>query len=320
MKAVRCQNGRVLVQEVARPEGPGVRVQIASAGICGSDLHLVAGAFPMAHTLGHEFAGTLADGTAVAIEPIAPCGECIPCQRDDYHLCTLGPSMIFGMARDGGMAEEVLVPEATLVRLAPGLAARDACLVEPLAVAIHGLRQAGVGPDTRVAIVGAGSIGLSAVAATVAMGARPRLLARHDFQRAAGERLGADIAENDDADCDVVVDAAGSSSALEAAVNLSRPGGLLLLLGTYWDGFDAPIFPICLREIRILPSSMYNRGPAGRDVEVAARMLAENPEIARTLISHRLPLEAAAEAFELARDRTRGAIKVVLEPGAAAAS
>ena len=68
MKAVRCQNGRVLVQEVARPEGPGMRVRIASAGICGSDLHLVAGAFPMAHTLGHEFAGTLADGTAVALE------------------------------------------------------------------------------------------------------------------------------------------------------------------------------------------------------------------------------------------------------------
>ena len=164
MRAVRCSGGSVQVVDAPTPQGEGVRVRVVSAGICGSDLHLLESDFPLPSILGHEFAGTLSNGRPVAIEPLAPCGECEFCECGDYNLCRTGPGIILGTGRDGGMAEEVMVPERAIVPLPAGLEPRDACLVEPLAVAVHGLRRAGLRGDQGVAIVGGGSIGLCAVA------------------------------------------------------------------------------------------------------------------------------------------------------------
>ena len=302
------------VVDVPSPTGEGVRVRVRSAGICGSDLHLVGGAFPVAGTLGHEFAGELADGTAVAVEPLDPCGVCPACACGDYHLCRLGPAMLFGVGPDGGMADEVLVPERALVQLPQRLELRDASLVEPLAVSLHGLRKAGLRGGTRVAVVGAGTIGLCAAAIAVDAGADVTLVARHDHQREAGERLGASVGDPG-VDYDLVVEAAGAPEALERAVMLCRPGGSVVLVATYWHGkIELPAFATCLREITIVPSSLYGRTGAGRDIDLAAALLARRPEIARTLITHRFPLDAAAEAFECAANRSSGVIKVVLEP------
>jgi len=312
MLAVRCAGSGIEVVEVPEPRGEGVRVRIAAAGICGSDLHMVDMGFPVAGTLGHEFAGLLSDGRAVAVEPIEPCGTCEPCRVGDYQLCELGPGILMGVGRDGGMTQEVLVPERALVPLPAGVEVRDASLVEPLAVAIHGLRLARRGGERRIAVVGGGTIGLCAVAAARAAGAEVGLEARHASQREAGARLGARPAEGL---YDVVVDAAGSPQALERAVELCRPGGTLSLVASYWDGkIELPGFAVTLKEIRIVPSSMYGRAGSARDVDAAASLLAREPEIARTLITHRFPLEAAPEAFAKARERSSGVIKVVLEP------
>ncbi len=319
MRAVRCSERGVRVVDVppSDPNTEGVRVRVASAGICGSDLHMVEGGFTMGRTLGHEIAGVLPDGRPVAIEPLDPCGGCDPCREGEYNLCERGPGMLLGVGLDGGMADEVVTSERSLVTLPGGVEARDACLVEPLAVAAHGLRlaarlSAGRRSPGRLAVVGGGSIGLCAVAVARAGGAEVGLAARHEHQRAAGARLGARELEGR---YDLVVDAAGSASALEQAVELCAPGATLLLLATYWDGKLAfPSFGVTLKEVRIVPSSLYSGAGERRDVDVAAAVLGSNPEIAATLISHRFPLDAAAEAFAVARDRESGAIKVVLEP------
>lgn len=311
MRAIRCSGGCVEVVELPAPQGDGVRVRIRSAGICGSDLHLLDGGFPLAHTLGHEMAGVTPDGTPVAIEPLLPCGVCEYCESGAYNLCTLGPGIILGTAHDGGMADEILVPERCLVPLAAGVDPRDACLVEPLAVAVHGMRRAGLVSNQRVAVIGGGSIGLCAVAAATHAGAQVTLVARHDAQREAGARLGARELEGS---FDLVVDAAGTKSALASALELCRPGGKLLLVATYWSGLELPGFALCMKEVNVVPASMYGRDGGARDVDVAAGILAARTEIASALITHRFPLHAAPEAFEVAADRVGGAIKVVLEP------
>jgi threonine dehydrogenase-like Zn-dependent dehydrogenase len=311
VRAVRCSGGSVEVVEVPSPVGDGVRVRIRSAGICGSDLHLVEGGFPLARTLGHEMAGTAPDGSPLAIEPLLPCGSCPRCREGAYNLCAKGPAIVIGTAHDGGMADEIIVPERCLVPLAAGVDPADACLVEPLAVAVHGMRRAGLRGNQRVAVVGGGSIGLCAVAAATQAGAQVALVARHDAQREAGARLGAREAEGS---FDLVVDAAGTTSALERAVELCRPGGKLLLVASYWSGLELPGFAVCMQEIDVVPASMYGRQGGRRDVEVAASILASRPEIAPALITHRFPLDAAPEAFAAAADRGSGAIKVVLEP------
>jgi threonine dehydrogenase-like Zn-dependent dehydrogenase len=309
MRAVRCTEGAAAVVEVPLPEGDGIRIRVASVGICGSDLHLEQWNLPS--TLGHEMAGFLPDGTAVSVEPMAPCGSCPECQSGSYNLCQLGPSMLIGTGRDGGMADECLVPASAIVPLAGGVPVGDACLVEPLAVAVHGIRRGRVGPGDRVAVVGGGSIGQLSLVAAQAVGATVDLEARHDHQRAVAQELGAgDVTDR----YDVVVESAGTESALLRSVELCRPGGRVVLLGTYWDTAALPGLQIGMTEIDLVPASMYARAGSVRDVDVAARLLADRPELGRLVITHRFPLDAVREAFAAGRDRSSGAIKVVLEP------
>lgn len=312
MKAVHCHAGHVQVREVEPPSGEGVRVHVRSAGICGSDLHLINGNFELNVILGHEMAGVLDDGRAVAVEPLVPCGQCAPCRGGDYQLCQSGPSMVMGVGRNGGMAEQIKVPERSLVPLPSGVPVQDACLIEPLAVALHGLRLAGFRPNQRVAVIGGGAIGQCAAAAAVAAGAEVHLWARHDSQRGAAERLGVRL--EGEGSFDLVVDAAGTDSALQQAVELAAAGGTLLLLASYWGGLSLNGFGVSMKELKLVAASMYGASGGRRDIDAAAALLARHPAIGSALITHRFPLDAAAEAFAIAANRAAGAIKVVLEP------
>lgn len=312
MRAVRCCDKKVQVVDVPSPSGDGVRVKVRSAGICSSDLHMIDAGFELPATLGHEVAGILTDGRAVALEPIAPCGHCDMCIAGDYHQCRLGPGMIHGVAMDGGMADEILVPERCIVPLPNNVSADDACLVEPLAVAAHGIRRLDLKPGNTVAVIGAGAVGLAATSILTSHLKEVHVSARHAAQQLAVERLGGSVGVQ--GEYDVVVECAGNSAALEQAAQLCKPGGTILILATYWEGVSLPAFEVCMKNLTIRAASLYGRHGMVRDVEMAAQLMAQRPELADILITHRLPLDAASEAFGIAADRKAGAIKVVLEP------
>ena len=138
------------------------------------------------------------------------------------------------------------------------------------------------------------------------------LIARHDAQKLAGERLGAKTEAS--GDYDVVFECAGTSASMADAVRLCRTGASLVMLATYWEGLQLPAFEVCGKELKIRSSASYARNGAVRDFDVAVAIMARNPAIAASLITHRMPLDAAVEAFAVARDRAGGAIKVVLTP------
>ena len=230
MKAVRCHNHEIHVHEVSPQRRRGA-------------------------------------GQDCLSEPTVYCGQCERCVRGDYNMCVRGPDAVMGVGRDGGMTEEIIVPEKCLVRLPGGIRTEDACLVEPLSVAVRGIALAGINDKYKVAIVGGGSIGLCAVAIARQAMSAVHLFARHDAQKRAGEILGATLGGESD-DYDLVIDCAGTDLAMEQAANLCRPGATM----------------------------------------------ARNPLIAPTLITHRLPLEAAAEAFAIAADLKQGSIKVAFNP------
>jgi threonine dehydrogenase-like Zn-dependent dehydrogenase len=166
-----------------------------------------------------------------------------------------------------------------------------------------------------VGVIGAGTIGLCAVAALAPTGATVELAARHDHQRAAGDLLGAaEMPARTKGRYDVVIEAAGTSESMESAVRAAKPGGTVVMLATYWSGLQVPAIELCSKEVSLVPASQYSSADGVRDVELAASLLATTPAVAQTLITHRFPLDAATEAFAVARDRTAGAIKVVLEP------
>ena len=310
MRAVRHTERGIEVREVPPPTGPGVRVRVRSSSICGTDLVMTRGA-PFPFTLGHEFAGLLDDGSAVAVEPINSCGTCDQCAVGNHQRCRSGMEVFYGMGADGGLCDEVVVPSHCLHPLPPELPVADACLVEPTAVALHGLRAAGVEAGQRVAVIGGGSIGLLAVAGAKGAGADVDVLARHPAQIDAGRRLGAGAPQGE---YDLVVDAAGSSAALASALELARPGGAVLLLAVYFGEVPLLGVPLLSKELTVLNAMAYSHHEGGSDFGAAVALLAAHPEIADTLITERFPLDEAAEGFRTAADRAAGSIKVVLEP------
>lgn len=311
MKAVNYSAGKVVVVDVPRPSGPGIRVKITSVGICGSDLAMLDSGFDIAGIPGHEMAGVLSDGTPVAIEPVTPCGVCEFCLVGEYQVCRSGVERIFGVGRNGGMAEELIVPDRCLVRLPTRIDAKTAALVEPLAVSVHGLRRARAKRGDRVVVIGGGTIGLCAVAAAVAIGCKVDLAARHDHQKEAGARLGAGEPSGE---YDLAIDSAGSASGAADACEWLKPNGKLLLLSASWDDVKLPGLTLASKEPEIICSTMYSQDGVTRDIDNAAYLLGMNPVIGKVIVTHRFPLEAAADAFAMARDRKAGVIKVLLEP------
>ena len=301
MRAVRCADGRPNLVEVADP--------VAAASICGSDLALLGLGLPT--TLGHEIAGTV-DGIAYCVEPTVRCGSCDQCRAGATQRCRgPAPHGLLGVAFDGGLADRVAVPPECLVPLPDGLPVTDASLVEPLAVCWHALRKVSARPGERALVVGGGSIGLLAVAAARAMGLVVDLAARHRHQQVAGESLGAGTPSGE---YDILVESAGTASAMATCVERAAPGARIAVVGVNQDGWSPVGIPLLLNELTITGSYCYGRGHDAHEFSEAAAVLAADPQIAATVVTHRFPLADAAEAFRVAGDRSAGAIKVVLAP------
>ena len=311
MKAVRNAPPSVEVVDVDEPEGVGELVRVVATGICASDLkYLRWGSTQIA---GHEFAGVLEDGTAVAVEGFFGCGKCEQCEQGTYNMCTAGPPTAPGMLSPGGMSEWFRAPRHVLVPLPPGLDVADASLVEPGSVAWHSCHQGEIGPQTRVAIVGAGAIGILAAASAQQMGAAEVAVeARHPHQHEARECIGAVVPTSG---YDVVIETGGSESALQRAVELARVGGTVVHLGLYDPGTAWPMDAAFIKEVTLRPSLGYcSHYGYRRDFAEAADLLAARPELTSTLITHRFPIEDAVEAFRLAQDKSKGVFRVVVEP------
>ena len=190
MKAVRGAEGGVDVVEVEEPPGTGELLEMRSTSVCASDLLYIRLGSRM--ILGHELAGIREDGTEVVVEALYGCMECAQCLRGAYNLCPTHGERALGVTADGGMAEQFRAPAERLIPLPPGLELRDAAIVEPASVSWHAVRLAGAGPGKRVAVVGAGALGLLAAAGARRMGVEDVAIeARHPHQREVGERLGA---------------------------------------------------------------------------------------------------------------------------------
>jgi len=326
-----------VVDDVPRPVvGPDdVVVAVRSCGICGSDLHWWHGELmqPLACP-GHEIAGEVAEvgaavtalreGDHVALEGIASCGTCSWCRAGTYNYCrSMG---IVGMTIPGGFADFVRIPARHCFPIPAGLGFAAAALSEPLGVAVHGVRLAGVTIGQRVLVLGAGTIGLAAVIAARASGAGEVLVtARRPQQRAAALALGAHrvLDDADDAGLreaaqesplDVVIETVGGSAdTLATAAATCRPGGVIVVLGVFTTSVPFPALHVVARELRVQGAMVYNRVGSRADFEIVQDLLArDGRRIGETLVTHRFALDDIAAAFRTAADKTSGSIKVTI--------
>lgn len=308
MRAVRGTSEGLEVVEAADPRADPSReiVSVSRAGICGSDLHIIAEGFAGV-TLGHEFAGRLDDGRLVAVRPTGACGSCAPCVSGRINLCTSAFGAFHGGLIDGGWAERVSVDRSTMFTVPESVTPGGAALVEPLAVAVHGVRRVAIAEGDRVAVVGGGSVGLAVVAALSHLGVEVDVDARYPHQQLAAERLGARIGLR--SNYEFVFDAVGSQSAVESSVRACRSGGSIVELGVFWQPVTLGR-ELTLREISLVPALFYAHDHSQSDFDLAIEIIAKRPDIESILVTHVFGLDDAAEAVRVAGDRSAGAIKV----------
>ncbi len=342
MRAAFCvEAGKIEIRDVPVPEPADheVTVRVRNCGICGSDLHFFCGHLPPPPVCpGHEISGEIArvgpgvtrlrEGDPVVIEPLIACQRCNFCRSGNYQLC---PHVkVLGNMADGGFADYVRVPESAVFPVPGDLDWAVAALVEPLAVAVHGLRIAPMHAGDRVAVLGAGTIGLLSVVAARHNGAgEVWVSARYPHQAEAAKALGADRVFTGPAAAtelfeagsrtapDIVVETVGGrADTLEQALPLVRAGGSVVVLGLFTSMPQLNGILLVVREIRVVGSMTYGRTIAGADFERAVEVLRAEASAVRGLVTHRFPLENIATAFQTASDKGSGAIKVSVEASA----
>jgi 2-desacetyl-2-hydroxyethyl bacteriochlorophyllide A dehydrogenase len=329
MNALVWRGADMAVTKVPRPADLAGRalIDVAYAGICGTDLHICDGTHPRARpglVIGHEFAGRLAEpvdglkaGTPVTVEPLLWCGRCAACRHGMRHVCDR--LRMVGIDEPGAAAEQVSVPAELLIPLPAGLDLRHGAFVEPLAVAVHAVRRSRLRLGEVVAVVGAGPIGLALAICARLAGASEVLIAetapaRRDLAR----RLGFTVVDTldlaarrqaGDPTCAVLLDATGAAPVAAAFAGWVNPGGRIVLVGVHSVPAPVDLQRLTFSEIEVIGTRVYLR----EDIEVAIRLIASGAADPEPLLTRTVPLSAAAGAIDLLRDGSQ--IKVLIEVG-----
>lgn len=309
-----------------------VLLRITAAGVCGTDVHILAGKLRFVEpplVLGHEFAAVVEEcgpavrrvqpGDRVKCDSVVGCGACEWCARGATQFCPAGSE--FGITRDGGWAEWLVAPERNLHRLPEAITDEVAAILD---VEVFGaLRKPAVAPGATVAIFGPGPAGLIATQLARILGAGCVILCGTRWERLeVGRELGADhvvhVGEQDPVraireltggrGADLVFEASGSAPAVTAAIEAVRPQGKVVLYGVHGKPLaDFPVDRVVLKDIELYGALADRTGWE----ELIALVAGGRLNLAR-LITHAFPLEAAWEAYRAASSRASGCLKAVL--------
>ena len=309
-----------------RPAPGEVLIRVSLAGICATDLELARGYMGFAGVPGHEFVGVVVQandqahqsgellGRRVVGEINCPCGTCELCRRGLGNHCP--QRTVLGIAgRDGAFAEYLTLPAANCHVVPDHVSDRAAVFAEPLAAAVHVLDAVALTPQTRVAVLGTGRLGLL-VAQFLAQqrceldvfGRNPRslaLCAGWKLRTQPADAAAAQRAPDNPGRYDVVVECTGVPAGLALALRLCRPRGTVILKSTYAEPAPIELAPAVINEVNIV-------GSRCGDFRPALRLLAEGRIATEELISAVYPLEQGPAALAAADEPE--SIKVLLKP------
>ncbi len=285
-----------------------VVVDVAVAGICGSDVHAARDGGLLRTppiVMGHEFSGTVGS-RRVAVNPMISCLQCEYCTKGHLHLCR--NRVIIGIQRAGALAPKVVVPRSSLVDLPDDVSMEAGAMVEPLAVAHHAVSLCRPGAGDRVGILGAGTIGLLVAFLCTDLSDAVSIADPSDHRLAFARRLGVTAAtERLEGEFDVIFDAVGNEATHRLSLEHLKPGGTTVWVGNEnrEPAFDAQM--LVRIEQRVIGSAAYSPG----DFSAAAGLIDDRVLEWATFRS----LDEAPEViYELMEPAPGGPVKVLFRP------
>lgn len=318
--------GDLRYEEVAKP-APGegeVLLEIAAAGICGSDLPrvLTKGTYHFPTIPGHEFAGVIREaqdpaliGRHAAVFPLLPCRKCPACQVGEYANCEHYD--YYGSRRDGGFAEYLAVDTRNLVLLDDSIPLDEASLMEPSAVARAAVRRMQITLGDKVVLFGAGPIGLVAAGfARMAGASAVRVVDISDEKLAFARRFGFEAYDKErDGLFDVALEGTGAGAALGNAILSLKTHGRLVLMGNPFGDMTIPAATysqILRRELTLCGTWNSSYNDRINDWRAVADVMAKGEFPFRELITHRYPLSGVNDAFAMMSGKKEFYTKVTL--------
>ena len=335
MKALMVfEAGRAQIVDVPEPAlgSEGAVLRPKALGLCGTDLAIFLGTNPLVtypRIIGHEVAaevvrvddpsGRVKAGQRVTVLPILPCGRCVACRMGRPNCCVNNRTL--GVHRDGCASELFSVPANRVYAAPREMPWEELALVEPMTIGYHAVKRGRVSAGDRVLIIGAGCVGLGAVQAARLSGASVAAADIRDLSVRLARELGAELAVNsaredlrravrDWTSADgplVVIEAAGSTETVEAAVELVSHAGRVVVVGYAKGAVRFPADSFVVKELDFLGS----RNSLNVLQEVLEHVAAGRIRV-KPLVTHRFDFSEGVEALKFWVDRRQEVLKIVL--------
>ena len=336
LQQVMTAPGKIGFHEVPVPEiSEGeVLIKIMKIGICGSDIHVYHGDHPFTSypvTQGHEVSGEviktgaavsgIKPGQKVTIQPQVVCGRCYPCRHGKYNLCE--ELKVMGFQTTGVASHYFAVDQAKVTPLPDEMSYDEGAMIEPLAVAVHAVRRAGDVKGAKIAVLGAGPIGILVAQAAKGMGADQVMITdvsslrlekakecgvdfcvntrNQDFGEAMVHNFGPDKA-------DVIYDCAGNNITMGQAIKYARKGSVIILVAVFAGPGQLDLAVLNDHELDLNTSMMYRN----EDYLDAIRLVNEKKVVLAPLVSKHFAFGDYLKAYQYIDENRESTMKVII--------
>ncbi len=339
MRAVALKGKKEFeIKEIEEPviDNTNVVVKVLKAGICGSDLHYFEMGEPVGLVMGHEFCGEVIDpgnrddlkvGDRVTALPISPCGVCPACLSGNPQYCKSTWTHAVGLSLDnpGALTEKIKVRSDMVLKVPDNVSDDEAAMVEPTAVALHGIHLADVKVGSKVLVIGGGIIGLMSAmfakmegASFVAVSETNRnrgekaisLGVADKYYDATSEDMINEVITDTNGGFDIIIECCGNSSAVTSSLVTVKPGGVVVLVGVATGPISIPTVVAVMNELTVKGAIAYTKEEFATCLDLISHKQIEVMQFVSDIVGY----DEVENAYKRLTSGSDGAVKILVDP------
>lgn len=326
------------IKEIEEPviDNTNVVIKVLKAGICGSDLHYFTMGEPVGLVMGHEFCGEVIDpgncddlkvGDRVTALPISPCNKCPACLSGNPQYCKSTWTEAVGLSLDnpGALTEKIKVRSDMVLKVPDNVSDEEAAMVEPTAVALHGIHLADVKVGSKVLVIGGGIIGLMSAMFAKKEGASfvavsevnpnrgekaVNLGVADKYYDATSEDMVNEVMADTKGGFDIVIECCGNSSAVTSSLVTVKPGGVVVLVGVATGPISIPTVVAVMSELTVKGAIAYTKEEFATCLDLIANKQIEVMKFVSDVVGY----DEVENAYKRLTSGNDEAVKILVDP------